>query len=291
MKIKVIYLLTGLIWLHFITGCAQENPVLLSPKSELELTDGTECIGVFDKSREILHLSCEEEENEKIIYLNGEKQLSVPNATTLMLYDIAKEDAYLELVAAAPVVVNSFDYLRVHIYRVQPEGIVDLPVFPQVNDNSFLISDWYWLSFREGVVQVLPEVQNENQYYQLMPEGYFVPWKEEMTVINADGKSLYLPEKNVAIDKDSLLGVAFEPVYTLASTIHYKVYHSLDGGINWSLIAEDFMKESAEFDYIYISDENTIYCFFETSSVTGMQSVYISKDGGMTWSCIGNIGN
>lgn len=106
---------------------------------------------------------------------------------------------------------------------------------------------------------------------------------EKLVSINANGSILQLPESNVAISESNSFGIAFELVYTMSSTSHYNIYRSLDGGITWELIVEDFTKEIADFSYIDVVDKNTIFCYFEMSGVTEKQSVYVSEDGGMTW--------
>lgn len=258
----------------------EESGEYLAPESGLEVTDGSVISGVFDSSRQILKLSCKEEKGRKVLYLDEKEQFSVPGDAAVRLYDIAKEDAWLELVVAEGAVdarIGS-DCLRVKVYRVLPEGLKEMAVFPQGKDNSFLISDWYSLSFREGIVET------QSGLYHLMPAGYLVPYEEKEMEIHADGRVIRLSEKKVAIHRESGLGIAFEPQWAMAGTVHYNIYRTLDGGAGWSLIVEDFMKEDAEFDHILITEENIIYCFFDLSGVTGMRRILVSEDGGMTWS-------
>lgn len=258
----------------------EESGEYLAPESGLEVMDGSVISGVFDSSRQILQLSCKEEKGRKLLYLDEKEQISVPGDAAVRLYDIAKEDAWLELVVAETEVDarTDSDCLRVKVYRVQPEGLKEVAVFPQEQDNSFLISDWYSLSFREGIIQT------RSGLYRLMPAGYLVPYEEKEVEIHADGRFMRLSEKEVAIDRESGLGIAFEPQWAMAGTVHYNIYRTLDGGAGWSLIVEDFMKEDADFEHILIAEENTIYCFFEISGVTGMRRILVSEDGGMTWS-------
>lgn len=296
-KCSVFFLLCLLL---FTAGCAQRDPADTkvdaadtplaltqgpAPQSGLELTDGSECFGVFDKSREVLHLSCKEENNNKVIYVNGQEQLSVPKEKTIKLYDIAQEDAYLELVVAESVKVDQSDCLRVNIYRVLSEGLAEVQLFPQRQNNSFLIDDWSDFSYRpdKGIVQVNSEETYKGGIYQLTPEGYFIYCEEKQTVISVGDEMIRLPERNVAICEHRMLGIAFEPVYSLASTVHYNIYQSLDGGMSWSLIVEDFSKETADIDYISISDDSTIYCFWGISGVTEQRRIIVSEDAGMTW--------
>lgn len=270
---------------------SMENFVLLAPKNELILKVGTTCIGIYDKSREILHLSYKKEGNDNIIYLNDEKQFTVSDDSIVMLYDIAKDDAYLELIVAKPVFVNSSNSFLVNIYRIHPEGIATIPIFPKIENNSFLIKDWYWLSFREGVIQVQPENTEEINFYQLVADGYFVPWEEDLITIHTDTNVVYVPKNNTAISKNNSLGIAFEPVYTMAGTTHYNIYQTIDNGVSWSLIVEDYIKESAEIKHIYISNKGKILCFFGKSGVIDAQhiSIHASEDGGKTWSSYENI--
>lgn len=201
----------------------------------------------------------------------------------IKLYDIAPDDAYLELVVAESAEAVQSNYFRVNIYCVQPEGLVEVQLFPQRENNTLVIDDWNWLSFREGIVQARFPEPGRDGLYQLTPEGYLIYCKEQQTILHAGDKTICVPERNVAVYENGKLGIAFEAAYTFMSEVHYNIYRSLDGGITWSLIVEDFSKEVADIDYISISDESTVYCFWGISGVTWMPRIMVSKDAGITW--------
>lgn len=307
-KICSICVLSGL--LLFTFGCGQKNTEDTSdtdtnpsgtntntpdteasapaPKSGLELTDGSVFSGTFDKSRELLQLSCREENNEKAIYINGQKQLSVAMDKTIKLYDLVAEDAYLELVVAEDserVDLSPYktDYLHVNVYRILPEGLSELQLFPQRPDNSFWIGDWDDLSFQNRFVQLRFDGSDTGGIYQLTPDGYLIYSSEQQTILHAGDQMVCVPERNVAVYEDGRLGIAFEPLYTFASCVHYNIYRSTDGGNTWNLIVEDFIKEVADMDYMSIPDENTVYTFWGISGVTEKKRILVSEDAGMTW--------
>ena len=264
-----------------------EDSAPLSPKSGLELVDGTEICGVFDKSREVLHLSCTEKNSENVLYLNGQEQFSVSKEKTIMLYDLAEEDAYLELVVAEPVTVETesefeaSEYMRVNLYRVLPEGLVEIAVLPQGQDNSLLIQDWSSFFSEKGIVLV----KGTPGMYRLISQeyAYMLPVKEEITTIQTENGPLQISSRRVAVDQESALGIAFERVYCLMNTAHYNIYRSLDGGISWKLLVEDFAHEAAELEHICIVDESTIICFFEMGGCSLLYGNVVSEDGGLTW--------
>lgn len=126
-----------------ITPPAQvTEPAFLWAESEMELTPGTALEGVFDDSRALIQLRCEAEDGEKVIYLNGERQWSVPEEKTVQLWDMDPYDAFLELIAGEKKTVHGEEYWHVTAYRVHPDGIKEISLFPSGEDNSFRISGW-----------------------------------------------------------------------------------------------------------------------------------------------------
>lgn len=258
-----------------------ESLVPLGAKHNLEITPGDVIYGIFDKSRETLRLSCKSEDGEKKIYINEREQLSVSDEKIIKLYDIALEDAYLELLIVEPLAEMEQGY-RINVYRILSEGVEEVYFLPLREENTFCIEEWYWLSFREGIIQAFFD-NGDYGMYQLMPEGYFVKSEEPLVRINVDGKTLCLPKNNVAVYEGINLGIAFEVEYSMMSTTHYKVYRSLDGGSSWSLIEDDFSTEVSTLENIYIFDDFTIYVCFGPGGASGRRMKYISKDAGETW--------
>lgn len=304
------------LFLLCMTGCAWENgkqsanaisdvpPTSVSPEykeeepdglekitpktavSNLEIGDGEVVCGSFDNSRQCLEVSCRTEDGEKVLYLNGEKQFSVSADSKVMLYDIATEDAYLELFVAEETTLNEEKCLRVNAYRVLAEGIQEISFLPVREDNSFFIEEWYWLSIREGMLQACFEDAEENGEYQLTPEGCFVKYKEPQTILNIDGLAICFPKNNVAVYKETYFGIAFETDYSMMGVTHYKVYRSLDGGVSWKLAADDFSCETAPIEAIYILDDATVYVSVGVGGASGNRSMYVSEDAGETWRAV-----
>lgn len=265
-------------------GDGAESPVPLSARHDLEVAPGDVVYGIFDKSRETLRLSCKLEDGEKKLYVNEKEQLSVPEEKIIRLYDIAVNDAYLELVIMEPLEEKEQGYREVNVYRISPEGIEEVYFLPLREENTFCIKEFYnhRLSFGEGMIDASFE-NGDRGRYQLMPEGYFVESKKPLARINVDGETLCLPRNNVAVYEGINLGIAFEVEYTLASVSHYKVYRSLDGGSSWSLIEDDFSTEVATLENIYIFDDFTIYVYFGPGGASEHRERYISEDAGKTW--------
>lgn len=260
----------------------KELPVSLA-KSGLELTPDTAAEGIFDDSREQIRLYCELENGEKAVYLNGKKQMTVPEEKKLLLYDMRSEDAFLELIVGEQVTVNEREFWHVTAYRVHQDGLKEISLFPSGEDNSFLIEDWDWLSFQGKFVQLDLTEPGKGGIYELTPEGQLVRYNEKQTAITVQGETLLLPEQNVVVYRETGFGIAFELLYSMASTSHYNIYRSEDGGKSWTLVAEDFMHEVAEIEQIYIQDRNTVFCCFGIGGGTAKKSCLMSKDGGVTW--------
>lgn len=274
-----------------VTEPAQATePVFLWAESEMEITPGTALEGVFDNSRALLRLRCEAENGEKVLYLNGERQWSVPEKKTVLLWDMDPDDAFLELVAGEKKTVNGEERWHVTAYRVHPDGIKEISLFPSGEDNSFFISAWENLSYEYSRKRVrlelyLPESGSIFEDYELTPEGKLVVYDEndKQTAISVNGQILLLPESKVCVSSEYNVGIAFETLTAQMGTATRNVYRSEDGGRSWFAVAEDIRFEVATYEHIYILDENTIFCSMGIGAGTGWKSVLVSRDGGRSW--------
>lgn len=265
------------------------EPAVCRAETGMELTPGSAAEGVFDDSRTLLQLRCEAEDGEKVLYLNGERQWSVPEEKTVFFWDIDCYDAFLELIAGEQVTVNGEELWQVTAYRVHPDGMEEMTLLPSGEDNSFLISGWEQLSFRGKFVQLrLPGQADSSSLYLPTPEGRLVvdDSDDKQTAISVNGRMLLLPASDVSVSSKYNVGIAFESLGSQMGTCTYNIYRSEDGGRSWFAVAEDVRYELAAYEHIYILDENTIFCCMGIGAGTCEKSFRISRDGGRSWSSV-----
>lgn len=98
-----------------------------------------------------------------------------------------------------------------------------------------------------------------------------------------DGEFIEVSSTNVAINEETGVGIAFLPQWIMASSVHYNIYRTEDGGTSWRLISEDVTATEGNIARILIPTKDTIVCYFEISGTTSQSSCIVSKDGGVTW--------
>lgn len=279
-----------------MNGTKEEEPLWAQDK--MELHPGMEVAGVFDASREIIRLSLEQGDGTVLLFVDGEEKLSVPETCEIRLRDILSEDACLELLVGEPTSFLAYngeekEGYRITIYRLHPGELTEVPLLPCGEDNSFCMETWYWeenyinnwyfgAGFFAYIYDSARQKWDENSY-RMMPEGYLLAKRDSLAVIDVDGKPLELSEENVKIDEYTGVGIAFAWDWTLAGTSHYNIYRSEDRGRSWSLVMEDFRATAANINYIYILDENIIFCCFYPSGIAPGNSAFVTLDGGKSW--------
>lgn len=113
---------------------------------------------------------------------------------------------------------------------------------------------------------------------------HYVYQKEFTKTIEIDGETVTVPEKNLAINDEYQVGIAFVPQYTFSHVTHYNIYRSEDGGKSWFLIAEDYTETAGAIASILIPTRKHIVCYFALNGVTVQSHCILSEDGGATWS-------
>lgn len=264
----------------------------------MELFPGEEMEGVFDASRQVIKLSLQQKDGCKKLYVDGEEKLSVSENCRFLLQDILKEDACLEILVGEPAQVMYYDEkiegFQVTAYRVHPGELSVVPLLPSGKEHSFFVMDKYgsgdfrvsngYYGSKFFAYLYDPDLNEwRSKAYQMMPEGYLMDQRQDLTVIYLDGEPVEFLEKEVKIDGETGTGIAFQWLEGIANTSHYNIYRTEDGGKSWSLVMEDFTTASDDMDRIYILDENTIFCRFYPSGIWPGNSAYVTQDGGKSW--------
>lgn len=257
-------------------------------KSQVVLTPGSMAKGVFDDSRETIYLVCKEKDGQKVLYVDEKKVLTVDKNKKIMLFDMEEQDAFLELLVMEDVsdeketeISGIFRKWKVNAYRVHPGELAEVAFLPLREDNSFVADEWNF-AYPSNYIQ-MDGFGEKSGKYRITPLGYLVRKEQGIVPITVDGEVHGIPKDQVAIYRDCNLAIAFEAQEKMMDTVHYNIYHSMDGGVTWSLAAEDFCLGYAPFEAIYIQDDSTVLLCLGSSGVTGIRSGYISKDSGSTW--------
>lgn len=257
-------------------------------KSQVVLTPGSMARGIFDDSRETICLVCKEEDGQKVLYVDEKKALTVDKDKKIMLFDMDERDAFLELLVMEEVaneketeIPEAFRKWKINAYRVHPGELAEVALLPLREDNSFVVDEWNFACQNNYIW--LDGLGEKSGRYCITTLGYLIREEQGIIPITVDGEVHRIPKDQVAIYEDCNLAIAFEEQWGMMSTAHYNIYHSIDGGVTWSLAAEDFCIAYAPFEAIHILDDSTALVCLGLSGVTGVRSGYISKDGGSTW--------
>lgn len=262
-------------------------------------TSGIQVAGVFDESREIINFSAKHQGNRMELFVNGVEQLDVPDTYVIWLADMLETDAYLELMVGEPVrqkIREEKNYFRITAYHVHQGELVEVPLLPSGEDNSFYVDEWCMQGEKKPdfsgrfncYIYDFPKGKWVSQMYQMTPDGYLEHVHDATTLIYVDGKLLKLSEKDVEVDESTGVGIALEGMGATGGHMWLNIYRSEDGGENWSMVCEMFGATTASTDKIYIIDENRILLSFDLNGRSPSSECYATLDGGVTWERVEN---